>query len=70
MQQLKLLQNADFPKTIYKQACMVINMLTRWFNFEFGVPSHLNPVSLQPIAMLCIHVHLKVHFVHSDGGAI
>ncbi len=43
----QLIQNAAFPKTIYKQACMVINMRTMWFNFEFGVPSHLKPVSLQ-----------------------
>ena len=30
---------------------MIIDMLTRWFNFEFGVLSRLKTVSLQPIAM-------------------
>ena len=30
---------------------MIIDMFTRWLNFEFGVLSHLKTVSLQPIAM-------------------
>ena len=42
---------------------MVINMLTRWFNFEFGVPSHLNTVSLQPIAMLCMYIVKIILFI-------
>ena len=33
---------------------MIIDMLTRWLNFEFGVLSHLKTVSLQPIAMQTI----------------
>ena len=30
---------------------MIIDMLTRWLNFECWVQSHLKTVSLQPIAM-------------------
>ncbi len=42
---------------------MVINVLTRWFNFEFGVSSHLNPVSIQPIAMLCMYILKIILFI-------
>ena len=42
---------------------MVINMLTRWFNFEFGIPSHLSPVSIQPIARYILKLILFIPLV-------
>ena len=45
---------------------MIIDMLTRWFNFEFGVLSHLKTVSLQPIAMhtmLCKIIVKSIWFI-------
>ena len=45
---------------------MVINMLTRWFNFEFGVPSHLSPVSMQSIAILKLILFIPMVAPSSD----
>ena len=42
---------------------MIIDMLTRWLNFEFGVLSHLKTVSLQPIAMQTMLCRIILKFV-------
>ena len=47
--QLSRAKPGNPASNLYKQVCMIIDMLTRWFNFEFGVLSRLKTVSLQPI---------------------
>ena len=42
---------------------MIIDMLTRLLNFEFGVLSHLKTVSLQPNAMQTMLCRIILKFV-------